>query len=111
MTLDGKSYVLVDPQEYARLLEDAGKMPSLPDSDERGNYPAVEYARASLARKIILRRQRTGLSQAELARRAGIRPETLIRLERGITTPGVATVDKIDRALARAEERRRIDGE
>jgi len=40
-----------------------------------------------------------GVSQAELARRAGIRAETLNRIERGRTTPDVATIAKIERAL------------
>jgi DNA-binding XRE family transcriptional regulator len=68
----------------------------------QGNYPAVEYARASLARKIIKARRTAGLSQVELARRAGIRPETLNRIEKGKTTPDVATIAKIDRALETA---------
>jgi transcriptional regulator with XRE-family HTH domain len=38
-----------------------------------------------------------------LARRAGIRPETLNRIERAKTTPDVATLAKIDRALGAAE--------
>lgn len=74
--------------------------PELPKPDARGDYPAVEYARASLARKIIRDRRSAGLTQAELARRAKIRPETLNRLERGRTTPDVATIAKIERALA-----------
>jgi len=75
----------------------------MPKPDAQGNYPAVEALRASLARKIIRRRRAAGLSQVALARRAGIRPETLNRLEQGHHTPTVATVDKLDRALAEAE--------
>jgi transcriptional regulator with XRE-family HTH domain len=41
-------------------------------------------------------------AQVELARRAGIRPETLNRIEKGKTTPDVATIAKIDRALETA---------
>jgi DNA-binding XRE family transcriptional regulator len=72
------------------------------EPDSRGNYPAVEYARASLARKIIKSRRQAGLTQAELARRAGVRPETLNRIEKGKTTPDVATIAKIQRALETA---------
>jgi DNA-binding XRE family transcriptional regulator len=72
-------------------------------NQSRGNYPAVEYARTSLARKIIKMRRMAGLSQAELARRAGIRPETLNRIEKGKTTPDVATIAKIERVLETAE--------
>ncbi|MBW3539052.1 MAG: helix-turn-helix transcriptional regulator [Planctomycetes bacterium] len=39
-----------------------------------------------------------------MARLANIRPETLNRLERGRTSPSLATVEKIDRALTRAEQ-------
>jgi DNA-binding XRE family transcriptional regulator len=82
---------------------DDAQLPPLPSPDAKGNYPALPYARASLARKFVRRRQAAGLTQVELARRAGIRPETLNRLEQGRHTPTVATVDKLDRALAEAE--------
>ncbi len=45
-----------------------------------------------------------GIVQAYLARRAGIRPETLNRLEQGRHTPTFATIDKLDRALTEAEQ-------
>ena len=67
-----------------------------------GNYGAVAHARASLARKLIRDRRSAGPPQAELARLAGIRIETLNRVERLKLTPSVATVEKIDRALRRA---------
>jgi len=90
LTLAGKTFVILERSEYERLqavartAEDAA-LPALPEPDSRGNYPAVPYARASLAR------------------RAGIRQETLSRLEKGESTPDVATVDKIVRVLERAE--------
>ena len=58
--------------------------------------------RASLARKLIRDRVAAGLSQRELARRAGVRVETLCRIETGKHTPNVATIDKLDRALTQA---------
>jgi transcriptional regulator with XRE-family HTH domain len=39
----------------------------------------------------------------ELAKRAGIRPETLWRIEQGDRTPAIGTVEKIDKALRKAE--------
>jgi DNA-binding XRE family transcriptional regulator len=45
----------------------------------------------------------TGLTQTDLARRTGIRPETLSRLKKGKSTPDVETVDKIIRVLERVE--------
>jgi len=38
---------------------------------------------------------------ANLARRAGIRPETLNRIEQGRNKPSVPTITKIDPALTR----------
>lgn len=108
VTLAGKTFVILEQSEYERLRSraqpaDDAELPPLPAPDAKGNYPALPYARASLARKIIRRRRAAGLSQVALARRAGIRAETLNRLEQGHHTPTVATVDKLDRALAEAE--------
>ena len=101
--LEGKPYVVLPRDEFDRLttLAKAGELPPLPQPDAQGNYPAVEYARASLARKIIRDRVAAGLSQRELATRAGVRVETLCRIETGKHTPSVPTVGKIDQALKR----------
>ena len=85
-------------------------MASLPKPDAQGNYPAVEYARASLARKIIRDRVAAGLNQRELATMAGVRVETLCRIETGKHTPSVPTVDKIDRALKRYAKSKSKEG-
>jgi ribosome-binding protein aMBF1 (putative translation factor) len=103
-TLNGRPVVLLDPAEYERLREKADEWePLMPPPDADGNYPAEEALRVSLARKIIRHRRRLGLSQAELARRARIRPETLNRIEHAKNTPTVATVDRIEKALIDAE--------
>jgi DNA-binding XRE family transcriptional regulator len=101
LELAGKRWVILPEKDFRRLAAQAadGGWPELPKADAHGRYPAVEYARASLARKIIKARRLAGLTQAELARRAGIRPETLNRIEKGKTTPDVATIAKIERAL------------
>jgi len=44
-----------------------------PPADALGNRPAVAFARVSIARSIIAERKAAGLSQQELARRAGVR--------------------------------------
>ncbi len=82
------------------------ELPPLPEPDENGNCPAVEYVRVSIARDIIKDRVKAGLSQRELAERAGIRVETLCRIETGRHTASVPTIDKIDRALKRALSQR-----
>jgi transcriptional regulator with XRE-family HTH domain len=66
--------------------------------------PSEEIDGASLAEKLIRRRQASGLGQAELARRAGIRAETLNRIERGRTTPDFATIRKLVLAMDAAEQ-------
>jgi ribosome-binding protein aMBF1 (putative translation factor) len=109
--LEGKPYVVLPRDEYDRLraLAKAGELPPLPRPDAQGNYPAVEYARASLARKIIRDRVAAGLSQRELAARAGVRVETLCRIETGKHTPSVPTIDKLDRVLKQAAKRQPAD--
>jgi DNA-binding XRE family transcriptional regulator len=109
LTLGRKRFVVISETEYKRLTRtqsrgsgDGPGLPPLPAADADGNVPAVEYARASLARKIIKARMAAGLSQAELARRAGVRPETLNRIERGRNTPDTATIAKIGRVLQSA---------
>ena len=101
--LAGQRWVILRERDYKRLATRADAVtptPALPEPDALGHYPAVEYARASLAGKIIRQRRTAGLTQAALARRARIRPETLNRIEKGKTTPDTATIVKIERALA-----------
>jgi ribosome-binding protein aMBF1 (putative translation factor) len=107
IVLEGKPYVVLPRDEYERLttLAKAGELPPLPEADSEGNYPAVEYARVSLARKIIRDRAMAGLSQRDLAKRAGVRVETLCRIETGRHIPSVPTIDKLDRALKQAAKR------
>jgi ribosome-binding protein aMBF1 (putative translation factor) len=92
IVLDGKRFVILPEAEYKRIA-------ALPPADTSGNRPAVAAMRAVLARDIVQDRERVGWSQAELARRAGVRVETLNRIETGKHTPSVATIEKIDDAL------------
>ena len=88
----------------AASIHKGADLPPLPAANADGNYPAVEYARASLARKIIRDRVAAGLTQRDLAERAGISFEQLGRIERGKHTPSVPIIDKIDRALKQASK-------
>jgi DNA-binding XRE family transcriptional regulator len=107
VTLDGREYVVLARREYERLtaLARVAEMPPVPKSDKAGNVPAAAYARASIAREIVHRRARAGLTQRELAGRAGVRVETLCRIEKGKHTASTATIAKLDRALAQAEHK------
>ena len=80
-------------------------MPSLPKPDANGHFPAIEYTRISLARSIIRERTALGLTQQQLAKLAGVREETLSRLESGKHSPTVRTVEKIERALQKAAKK------
>jgi DNA-binding XRE family transcriptional regulator len=104
LSLNGKSYVVVEKDEYERLvtLAKASNLPPLPEPDRNRNYPAVEYGCASIARSIIRDRLKAGLNQKQLATLAGIRVETLCRIETGRHLPSVPTIDKIDKALRSA---------
>jgi predicted transcriptional regulator len=85
---------------------DNANLPPFLEPNADGNYPAVDFARVSIARKIIEQRRALGLSQQELARHAGVRQETISRLESGKHSPTIRTVDKIEEALTRIQKKR-----
>lgn len=104
LVLDGKEYVILKRQEYDAIrAELPDSLPPLPEPDDEGLTPAIEYGRALLARKIIRRREALGMTQTALARAAGLRVETLNRVERGKVNPDAKTLNKIMRALDKAE--------
>jgi DNA-binding XRE family transcriptional regulator len=107
LTVAGQRFVLMPESEYRRLQGGAGgpgeNGPELPPPDSQGSYPAAATLRAMVARDIVEHRRALGLSQAELARRASIRVETLNRLEQGKHTPSIRTVERLDQALRAAE--------
>ncbi len=112
LELAGKRFVVLEETEYERLCRDAREapkeddLPDLPKPDKSGRFPAVEYARIALARDLIRDRKGLGLSQQELARIAGVRQETLSRLEAGKQSASSRTVDKICKALEAERSRR-----
>lgn len=81
-------------------------LPPLPKPDKHGKFPALEYARLSLARDIIRDRRAARLTQRELADLVGTRQETISRIESGKQTASVKLVDKIDRVLQKAIAKR-----
>jgi DNA-binding XRE family transcriptional regulator len=108
ITLSGHEYVVLPKGEYERLASRAAviddiALPPLPARLKDGNYPAIEAGRVVLARKLVKRRWAAGLSQAEVARRAGIRKETLCRIEKAKVTADTATISRIVRVLEAAE--------
>ena len=97
--LDGIRYVILRQSAFDHLCETAG----VQRCGEEPLTPGFDLDRSSLAEKLVRRRRAADLSQAALARRAGIRPETLNRIERGRTTPDFATVRKLVIAMNAAE--------
>jgi DNA-binding XRE family transcriptional regulator len=101
--VEGKRFVLLPETEYDRLCRGAGEavaiedeeLPALPKPDKHGRFPALQYARISVARDLIRDRKGVGLSQQRLADLAGIRQETLSRIETGKHTANQRTVEKI----------------
>lgn len=80
-------------------MEKAGLLPSLPDADAEGNRPALATCNVIIARKIISRRIKAGLTQKELAGRAGVRLETVCRVESAKQRPSRETILRLDAAL------------
>ncbi|MGA2231516.1 MAG: helix-turn-helix transcriptional regulator [Tepidisphaeraceae bacterium] len=107
LLIDGRRFMVIDESEYSRLVsESAGasvvhesNLPQLPKPGADGSMPAMEFARVSLARKLIIERSSRGWTQAELARRAGIPVETVNRLENARNTAKIATAKKIQAAF------------
>jgi ribosome-binding protein aMBF1 (putative translation factor) len=98
--LDGLRYVIVRESVFEKVCRRAGiSRRAFPDEEE----PGFDLDGAALAERLVLRRRAAGLSQTALARRAGIRPETLNRIERGRTTPDFATIRKLVLAMNAAE--------
>src|SRR5208282_3475591 len=88
--LDGVRYVIVRETVFDRLCERANVKAAPTVAAGETPQAATDLDGASLAEKLLRRRLAARLSQAELARRAGVRPETLNRIERGHTTPDFA---------------------
>jgi DNA-binding XRE family transcriptional regulator len=105
--LNGRDYVILAREEYERLLgmEKVANLPPVPEPDAAGNYPAVDYVRASIARDVVRERAELGLTQRDLAELAGVRIETVCRIETGKHTASTATIEKLDRALKRVRDK------
>jgi transcriptional regulator with XRE-family HTH domain len=69
-----------------------------------GLYPAIDYGRASLAKKLSGQRRKAGLSVEQLAKKAKVSVQTVHQLERGEKPASIAAIDRIDRVLRAANE-------
>jgi transcriptional regulator with XRE-family HTH domain len=73
---------------------------SKPTCDAHGNVNARAPIDVSIARELITDRIRRGWTQTELARRSGVRLETISRIDSGKHIPRRETLLKLDRALS-----------
>jgi DNA-binding XRE family transcriptional regulator len=118
LLVEGARYVVLREAEYEQLCrearrfetEDESDLPALPKPDRRGRVPAIEFSRVSLARDLIRHRKALALSQQQLAKLAGVRQETISRIESGKHTVTVRTYDKIFEALDSERAKRRKAG-
>ena len=111
LDIKGEKFVLVEKAEFDRLRLLAEKFdelaPAIPEPNKRGLRPALPTIRAMIARDIIRDRLAAGLTQKELARLAGLRPETLSRIEAGKNTATEETIKLIGSALKKAMARKK----
>lgn len=97
--IDGSKLVILTQAAFDALMEKAGVLPPLPPVDKDGNADAVAFGRAAIARRLVARRIHAGWTQKELARKAGVRLETISRLEGGKHSPTHETMTRLDEAL------------
>jgi len=81
----------------AKHLPDPDLLP-VPSPNSDGSF-SPDHVRVMLCNKVILQRKKAKLTQAQLAKRAGIRVETISRLESGKHIPSVRTMEKIEAAI------------
>lgn len=90
--------IVIARKEFEALMEKAGILPAKPDKN--GCVDAFAAIDISIARSLISDRIKRGWTQTELAKRSGVRLETIGRIEAGKHIARRETLLKLDRALA-----------
>jgi len=93
IVLDGKWYIVIAEEEFRALTRPQGTMTEADELD------VFRVSDRRLADRMLQRRLSVGLTQKDLAQRAGIRVETLNRIEKGRTTPDFSTIRKLVNAM------------
>jgi DNA-binding XRE family transcriptional regulator len=105
MELGGTRYAVVPEATLMALCRRAG-VEARRASDGGGQESLEEGLPESLeglSRRLAERRKRAGLTQSDLAQRAGVRVETVNRIERGRVMPDFGTIRKLVEAMVGAE--------
>ena len=97
--LDGKSYANLPESELLHLMEHGPKTRKMDTLDQ------MTISDERLAQRLVERRTKAGITQKELAELAGVRVETLNRIEKGKTTPDFKTIRKLVNAMSQHAER------
>lgn len=103
LVIEGKNYVLIPESEFRELIKDRDGLTLHPPlkPNRQGAVPAEKAIRRSVANRVMIWRRAAGFNQQELAARAGVRPETIGRIEKCLVTANRSTISKINEALAK----------
>lgn len=99
--LDGKWYVVIEEEEFRALTQSANS------KAENDVLDAMNISDQRLADRLLQRRQDADLNQKKLAELAGVRVETLNRIEKGRTTPDFRTIRKLVNAINEYNDKNR----
>lgn len=93
--------VLLDDNWYVIIKEDEFRALTQTPKHKRGidALDAMNISDQRLADRLLQRRQDAELTQKDLAKIAGIRVETINRIEKGRTTPDFKTIRKLVNAI------------
>lgn len=94
LRINQQDYVVIPASEYDKL-----RRANPVAKRARGERPAKAAILDVMARTLLIRRIKARLSQEELAAKAGVRPETISRIESGRYRPQRETMARLDRAL------------
>ena len=91
--LDGIWYVIIKEDEFRALTHTRYSKTKIDALD------AINISDQRIADRLLQRRQAAELTQKDLAKLAGVRVETLNRIEKGRTTPDFKTIRKLVNAI------------
>src|SRR5689334_4302646 len=101
--LAGIPYTILPLASLHALCRQAGVTPNPEATPVPSPLDLPPEDSQTLATRLAARRKAANLTQAQLATRAGVRTETVNRIERGHVTPDFATIRKLVEAITAAE--------